>query len=123
MECATLHAFVASSTSLPQSKLNLPRGRLDSGQVPQFRAVLHCGWVVTAEVGLERHKIAYFGDVVNTTGRLESLSKTLGEPILVSADLLGSIQGLPHDLTAENLGFHVIRGRNEPLEVAAIRLR
>lgn len=93
------------------------------GQVPQFRAVLHCGWVVTAEVGLERHKIAYFGDVVNTTGRLESLSKTLGEPILVSADLLGSIQGLPHDLTAENLGFHVIRGRNEPLEVAAIRLR
>ena len=93
------------------------------GQVPQFRAVLHCGWVVTAEVGLERHKIAYFGDVVNTTGRLETLSKSLGEPVLVSADLLGSIKGLPHDLAAENLGFHAIRGRNEPLEIAAIRLR
>lgn len=92
------------------------------GQVPQFRAVLHCGWVVTAEVGLERHKIAYFGDVVNTTGRLETLSKTLGEPVLVSADLLGSMQGLPQDFAAEHLGFHVIRGRNEPLEVAAIRL-
>jgi adenylate cyclase len=93
------------------------------GQVPEFRAVLHCGWVVTAEIGLERHKIAYFGDVVNTTGRLESLSKALGEPILVSADILASIGGLPQHLAAENLGFHVIRGRNEPLQVSAIRLR
>jgi class 3 adenylate cyclase len=93
------------------------------GQVPEFRAVLHCGWVVTAEIGLERHKIAYFGDVVNTTGRLESLSKTLGEPVLVSGDFLDSIRELPLDLAAENLGFHAMRGRNEPLEVSAIRLR
>jgi adenylate cyclase len=87
------------------------------GQVPEFRAVLHCGWVVTAEIGLERHKIAYFGDVVNTTGRLEALSKTLDETVLVSVDLLSAITGLPQDLTTENLGFHVIRGRNEPLEI------
>jgi adenylate cyclase len=79
--------------------------------------------VVTAEIGLERHKIAYFGDVVNTTGRLESLSKTLGEPVLVSGDFLDSIRELPLDLAAENLGFHAMRGRNEPLEVSAIRLR
>ena len=58
------------------------------GQVPEFRAVLHCGTVVTAEVGFERHKIAYFGDVVNTTARLEALSKALGVTVLVSADLL-----------------------------------
>ncbi len=57
------------------------------GQVPEFRAALHCGPVVTAEIGLERHKIAYFGDVVNTTARLEALSKTLGVHVLVSADL------------------------------------
>lgn len=93
------------------------------GQVPEFRAVLHCGWVVTAEIGLERHKIAYFGDVINTTSRLESLSKTLGEPILVSADLLASIGSLPEYLAAKNLGLHVIRGRGEPIQVSAIRLR
>jgi adenylate cyclase len=93
------------------------------GQVPEFRAVLHCGWVVTAEIGLERHKIAYFGDVVNTTGRLESLSKNLKEQVLVSADLLGAFRTLPDHLTVENLGFHAMRGRAEPLEVSAIRLR
>jgi adenylate cyclase len=93
------------------------------GEVPEFRAVLHCGRVVTAEVGLERHKIAYFGDVVNTTGRLESLSKSLNERVLVSADLLNAVRALPGYLTSENLGFQAMRGRTEPLEVSAIRLR
>ncbi len=75
------------------------------GQVPEFRAVLHCGSVVTAEIGLERHKIAYFGDVVNTTGRLEALSKTLGEPVLVSASLLDRMRGLPPNVAVESWGF------------------
>ncbi|MDP4004936.1 adenylate/guanylate cyclase domain-containing protein [Methylobacterium sp. NEAU K] len=93
------------------------------GQVPEFRAALHCGSVVTAEIGLERHKIAYFGDVVNTTARLESLSKTLGVHVLVSADLLDRIGRLPDDLVAEGLGRHSLRGRDEPLAVAAITQR
>ncbi|SDA20811.1 Adenylate cyclase, class 3 [Methylobacterium sp. UNC378MF] len=93
------------------------------GQVPQFRAALHCGPVVTAEIGLERHKIAYFGDVVNTTARLEALSKTLGVDVLVSADLLARMGPLPDDLVAEDLGAHALRGRAEPLAVAAIRRR
>ncbi|MBP31276.1 adenylate/guanylate cyclase domain-containing protein [Methylobacterium sp.] len=93
------------------------------GQVPQFRAALHCGPVVTAEIGLERHKIAYFGDVVNTTARLEALSKTLGVHVLVSADLLDRIGELPDDLIADDLGAHALRGRAEPLAVAAIRRR
>ncbi|MCJ2096072.1 adenylate/guanylate cyclase domain-containing protein [Methylobacterium sp. J-072] len=93
------------------------------GQVPEFRAALHCGPVVTAEVGLERHKIAYFGDVVNTTARLESLSKSLGVHVLVSADLLDRIGPLPPDLVTEDLGAHALRGRDAPLAVAAIRKR
>ncbi|CAA2159957.1 hypothetical protein MBRA_05136 [Methylobacterium brachiatum] len=79
--------------------------------------------MVTAEVGLERHKIAYFGDVVNTTARLESLSKSLGVHVLVSADLLNRIGSLPPDLIAEDLGAHSLRGRDAPLAVAAIRKR
>lgn len=93
------------------------------GQVPEFRAALHCGPVVTAEIGLERHKIAYFGDTVNTTARLEALSKTLGVHVLVSADLLDRIGTLPGDLVAEDLGAHTLRGREAPLAVAAIRRR
>ena len=91
------------------------------GQVPEFRAALHCGSVVVAEIGLERHKIAYFGDVVNTTARLEALSKTLDVEVIVSADLLLRIGALPAGFVADDLGLHAIRGRNEKLAVAAIR--
>jgi class 3 adenylate cyclase len=89
--------------------------------VPQFRAALHCGSVVMAEIGFERHKISYFGDVVNTTARLEALSKTLDVQVLVSAEILGRIGTLPSGFIADDLGSHAIKGRSEPLAVAAIR--
>ncbi|WP_018260127.1 adenylate/guanylate cyclase domain-containing protein [Methylobacterium sp. WSM2598] len=93
------------------------------GQVPGFRAALHCGSVVTAEIGLERHKIAYFGDTLNTTSRLEALAKELGVTVLVSGDLLDRLGPLPPDLLAEDLGAHALRGRHEPLRVACVRAR
>jgi class 3 adenylate cyclase len=93
------------------------------GEVPQFRAALHCGSVVVAEIGFERHKISYFGDVVNTTARLEALSKTLNVSVLASGDLLDRIGKLPRELATQDLGLHAIRGRSERLAVAAIHLR
>lgn len=93
------------------------------GEVPQFRAALHCGSVVVAEIGFERHKISYFGDAVNTTARLEALSKTLDVPVLASADLLDHIGKLPGEFTAQDLGLHAIRGRSEQIAVAAIHRR
>jgi adenylate cyclase len=60
---------------------------------------------------------------VNTTARLEALSKTLGVHVLVSADLLRRLGPLPADLVAEDLGAHTLRGREEPLTVASVRRR
>lgn len=90
------------------------------GQVPRFRAALHAGTVVTAEVGVDRHKIAYFGDVVNTTARLEGLSRTLGAPFLISGELLRRLDRLPPGIAARPLGEHALRGRDARLAVAAL---
>jgi adenylate cyclase len=90
------------------------------GQVPQLRAALHGGPVVTAEVGIDRHKIAYFGDVVNTTGRLEAMSRTLGAAFVASMEMLDRLPGLPPGVTARPLGTHALRGRDEPLAIAAL---
>ena len=90
------------------------------GQVPEFRAALHGGLVVTAEIGIDRHKISYFGDVVNTTGRLESLARQLGVSVLISADLLRRCRGLPRHFQPRPHGSHVLHGREQPLEVFAI---
>jgi class 3 adenylate cyclase len=93
------------------------------GQRPGFRAALHCGSVVTAEVGLAHRKIAYFGDTVNTTSRIEALARELRTTVLVSGDLLDCLGPLPADLLIEDLGRHSVRGRQVPLRIAAVQQR
>jgi len=92
------------------------------GQVPHFRAALHGGSVVTAEIGVDRHKIAYFGDVMNTTARLEALSRNLDESVLISDDLLQRLAPLPATLKVRSLGSHAIRGRGQTLAISALDL-
>ncbi|GJE58442.1 adenylate/guanylate cyclase domain-containing protein [Methylobacterium trifolii] len=93
------------------------------GEVPTFRAALHCGPVVTAEIGLERRKIAHFGDALNTTSRLEGLAKELGVDVLVSGDLLDRLGQMPIEFLVSDLGSRPLRGRKEPLRVATVSER
>ncbi len=75
---------------------------------------------MTAEVGVDRHKISYFGGVVNTTGRIESLCRTLGAPLLISSDLLDRMSALPEGIRARPLGAHALRGRGQMLTVMSL---
>ena len=90
------------------------------GTVPRLRAALHGGSVVTAEVGVDRHKIAYFGDAVNVTSRIEALCRPLGVGNLISQDLLDRLGELPPGIAARSLGAHALRGRGQPLSVATL---
>jgi adenylate cyclase len=90
------------------------------GTVPRLRAALHGGSVVTAEVGVDRHKIAYFGDAVNVTSRIEALCRPLGASILISQDLLDRLPDLPPGIQARSLGAHALRGRGQPLSIATL---
>jgi adenylate cyclase len=100
-----------------------PAWRQRFGQVPQFRAALHGGSVVTAEVGVDRHKISYFGDVVNTTGRMEALCRTLGTDLLISSDLFERLPALPGHVATRSLGTHAVKGRGQRLKVLALEAR
>ncbi|MGO4705613.1 adenylate/guanylate cyclase domain-containing protein [Microvirga sp. 2MCAF38] len=102
-----------------QIKRDADEWRARFGTVPHFRAAVHCGPVVTAEIGVEKHKIAYVGDTVNVTARLETLGKAFNEPCLVSSDLLAAIK-LPAGFTVRDLGPHAVRGRDRQLTVLAV---
>ena len=65
------------------------------GSVPQFRAALHAGPVVISECGYSHRQIAFFGDTLNVTARLQELCKEIGRPLLVSADLLSRVRAGP----------------------------
>lgn len=57
------------------------------GFVPEFKASLHCGNVIRGEVGDVKSEIAFSGDVMNTTARIEGLCSKLDEPLLISGEL------------------------------------
>ena len=90
------------------------------GIVPELRAALHGGNVVTAEVGVDRHKIAYFGDVMNATARLEGLCRNAGKPVLISDVVFARLPALPDGIEVEALGSHLLRGRSEAMVVHAL---
>ena len=81
---------------------------------------LHGGVIITAEIGVDHHKIAFFGDTVNTTARLESLCKSLGKQVLISSELAQRIK-LPKTLDIEDLGAHAVKGRGQTLGVMALK--
>jgi adenylate cyclase len=90
------------------------------GRVPQLRAALHGGPIITAEIGVDHHKITYFGDTVNTTARLETLCRTLDAPVLISGDLAKRVE-FDEDIQPEFLGMHAVKGRGQTLGVMALK--
>ena len=96
--------------------------RREFGLVPNFRAGAHAGPVVISECGDSRRQVAYFGDTMNVTARLQEYCKEAGRALLVSADLLR----LAHpgsDLVVEALGPIQLRGRAAAVEVFAVERR
>ena len=96
--------------------------RQEFGMVPTFRAGLHAGAVVISECGNSRRQLAYFGDTVNVTARLQEYCKETGRNLLVSADLLSHMRPNPNILI-EPLGPAQLRGRAAAIEVFAVQRR
>jgi len=57
------------------------------GAYPRFKAAVHCGQVIAAQIGDIKTEIVFHGDVVNTTSRIERLCSDLGEKLLISRSL------------------------------------
>ncbi len=93
--------------------------RQEFGMVPSFRAGLHAGHVVISECGSSRRQLAYFGDTVNVTARLQEHCKEVGRNLLVSADLL-RLMKLKPAFAVEPLGEARLRGRAAAIEVFAV---
>jgi adenylate cyclase len=96
--------------------------RQEFGMVPNFRAGLHAGHVAISECGSSRRQLAYFGDTVNVTARLQEHCKEVGRNLLVSADLLGRMKLKPA-FAVKALGEVRLRGRAAAIEVFAVDRR
>ena len=94
------------------------RRRLDGCPEIQFGVGLNAGKVAYGNVGSpERLDFTVIGPAVNRAARLETLTKELGVPLLMTGAFAASI-GRP----ARSLGAHRMRGLDEPVEVFALAL-
>lgn len=89
------------------------------GEMPRLRIALHGGPIITAEIGVDHHKITWFGDTINTTARLEALGKQLGRQVVISTELAHDIILPPH-IRSEYLGEHMVKGRGQAVGVCAL---
>jgi adenylate cyclase len=88
------------------------------GVVPEFKAGVHLGEVMTAEIGDLKKGLVFNGDVLNTGSRIEKECARLGRRLLASADLFARLT-LPEGWTVEEMGPATLRGKSEPLDLVA----
>ena len=89
------------------------------GVVPEFKAAVHAGDVITAQIGELKSEIVHNGDVLNTTARIQALCNELGHRLLVSADLMAQLN-IGCEYVVQGLGPVQLRGKEEAAELYAV---
>ncbi|MCW3110934.1 MAG: adenylate cyclase [Segetibacter sp.] len=89
------------------------------GLLPAFKAGFHCGKVTTGEIGVIKKDIMFTGDVLNTAARIQGLCNTYIVDIILSADLIKTLDLHPQFLV-KTLGQNELRGRDEKIELYTI---
>ncbi len=108
---ATARAALGAATAARAGLAALRR--LPGGEALDFGVALHVGDVMYGNIGTaQRLDFTVIGPAVNMTARLESLAASLGEPVLVSAEIAHAI-GADR---LESVGHHALKGMPAPVE-------
>ncbi|MEM9673940.1 MAG: adenylate/guanylate cyclase domain-containing protein, partial [Bacteroidota bacterium] len=88
------------------------------GVTPEFRVGIHGGLVSIGEIGTLKKDILYIGDVLNTTSRIQEISKKMGKEMLVSEDTLKPMmKKITQQYNLEDIGYCELRGRTQPIRL------
>ncbi len=89
------------------------------GIIPEFKAGLHGGIVITGQIGNLKKEISYMGDVLNTTARIESQCAILNQSFLISEKLYKSIL-IPKTLKTEEYNNQELRGKENKIKLYGV---
>ncbi|MHA7057244.1 adenylate/guanylate cyclase domain-containing protein [Aquimarina sp. M1] len=89
------------------------------GILPEFKAGLHGGMLMVTEVGVIKKEIAYHGDVINTSARIQAECNTHNAKLLISEQLL---YDLPknHTIATSFLGSVLLKGKQQEVNIHTI---
>ena len=92
------------------------------GVAPTFKAGVHCGKVVATEVGNFGSEMAYHGDVLNTTSRIQGLCTKLGQEFLISEDFYQELPlPIPHGYIAKKEGYFELKGKKHEIMLFSLQ--
>ncbi len=89
------------------------------GIIPEFKAGLHGGILMVTEVGVIKKEIAYHGDVINTSARIQAECNKHHVLLLISEKLLHDLQIGAH-LSSKFLGSVLLKGKQEKVNIHTI---
>ena len=89
------------------------------GLVPTIRGAVHAGPVVTTWVGEAKKELAYHGDTLNVTARMQAACKTLGVRLLVSEPVRAGVDGVA-GLSARSMGEIELEGKEAAAPLYAV---
>jgi adenylate cyclase len=116
IDCRPLRCFMAMREDLAQASNQMER---EFGAVPRIRGSLHFGPVIIGEIGDVKRAIVFNGDVMNTTARLEELSRNVDGGFLASRAAMQRFNSAP-PFPVHDLGQLPIRGRADGIDVVGI---
>ena len=89
--------------------------------IPVFKAGVHSGTVMVAEVGELKSEIAYHGDAINTASRIQGLCNSYQSKLLISGSLFRKLSVEKHfNLSYEPLGSVLLNGKQLSTELYKI---
>lgn len=89
------------------------------GLVPEFKAGLHGGKLMVAEVGIVKKELAFHGDVINTSARIQAECNKHNVAVLISEELKEDLQ-VDSEYSTRSIGNVLLKGKNKELNVFAI---
>lgn len=113
-----VHAFFHYKQIL-ESKGDLYLGKY--GIKPVFKGSIHGGKVMVAEIGEIKREIAYHGDPINTTARMQSVCNELGEILLVSEFIPAIDHMLAHEFLISQKHIVQLKGKNHRTTLFGVR--
>ena len=90
---------------------------------PEFKGGLHYGFVMAGEIGVIKRDIAFSGDVLNTTARIQSKCNELGVDILFSKYLHSKLNLPENSFHSQNIGDIHLRGKKQKVELYTCLIR
>lgn len=116
-DCRPLRCFMAMRDELARKAGQFTR---EFGAAPRIRGSLHFGPVIIGEIGDVKRAIVFNGDVMNTTSRLEALSRDIPGGFVASCAAVAQFKS-PLPVAMRDLGRLPIRGRADGIDAMGLR--